>query len=848
MHMMLVLCALSVVAMARQHRLYGYVVDTDNRGIEFANAYVKSGEEQSILTGTTTNKNGYYDLQFDYEDSITVVFSMIGYQTIEIRMRAMRDVQNINVELPSDAEALAEIEVRGLHRQTGQMDRVDALVTRVMPDASGSIESLLITFTGVTQNNELSSQYNVRGGSFDENSVYVNGIEVHRPLLIRAGQQEGLSFVNPEMTQTVDFSAGGFSAQYADKMASVLDITYKRPKAFEASVTASLLGVNGYVGFGNERHTEMHGIRYKTSRYFLSMLPTKATYNPDFVDYQTYLTWKVKGQRSKVKGSKVEGGSTPPSLRATSPVSGEELNSAKGWEISFLGNFSQNRYVFIPSSESISYGGVEHATEMNKDFVGQEKDMFRTAFGALTASGMVSNEVKLQFTASGYYTNERETYDITTDYILSEKDMSDTETSKSTDKDVSEDRKANILGRGTFHEHARNSLEAGVATLQHDGEWQRGQNKMRWGASVQGEWITDHISEWEWRDSAGYSLPVNPDAMELFYVMRGETKMQALRVQGYVQDTYTWNTRNGNVSLTGGVRMNYWTLNREPLISPRASVVWTPGWKRDVTLRFATGLYYQAPYYKELRNTLTYDGGLTRLELNRNIRAQRSVHVILGGDYYFRAWGRPFKFTAEAYYKYMDRLVSYSVDNVRVRYSGKNDAEGYTVGLDLKLYGELVPGADSWVSFSTMRSRERLIDHPELGWMPRPNEQRYNFTLFFQDYFPRWPQYVFHLKFTFADGLPYGYPRSIETRNQLRSSSFKRIDLGVSRVFRYGQEKWMKNKHVSAWWIQFEVLNVVGWNNVNSYSWLTDYNGQAWAVPNYLTGRMFNAKIIVDFK
>ena len=875
MHIVLVLCALSVVAMARQHRLYGYVVDTDNRGIEFVNAYVRTPakEESVILTGTTTNKNGYYDLQFDCDDSITVVFSMIGYQTIEIRMKATRDVQNINVELPSDAEALAEIEVRGLHRQQGQMDRVDALVTRVMPDASGSIESLLITFTGVTQNNELSSQYNVRGGSFDENSVYVNGIEVHRPLLIRAGQQEGLSFVNPDMTQTVDFSAGGFDARYADKMASVLDITYKRPKAFEASVTASLLGVNGYVGFGNDRYTQMHGIRYKTSRYFLSMLPTKATYNPDFVDYQTMMTWRVgsKGSKGskvqKFKGSKVqkfkgqgEGGDTLPPPAGTPPTLGGELegesltmnqsvlSGAKGWEIAFLGNFSQNRYVFIPSSESISYGGVEHATEMNKDFVGQEKDMFRTAFGALTASGMVGNEVKLSFTASGYYTNERETYDITTDYILSEKDMSENSSGQSTDKEVSEDRKANILGRGTFHEHARNSLEAGVATVQHDGEWHRGQNKMRWGASVQGEWITDHISEWEWRDSAGYSMPVNPEALELYYVMRGETKMQALRVQGYIQDTYTWNTSNGNVSLTGGVRMNYWTLNREPLISPRASVVWNPGWKRDVTLRFATGLYYQAPYYKELRNTLTYDGGLTRLELNRNIKAQRSVHVILGGDYYFRAWGRPFKFTAEAYYKYMDRLVSYSVDNVRVRYSGQNDAQGYAVGLDLKLYGELVPGADSWISFSTMRSRERLIDHPELGWMPRPNEQRYNFTLFFQDYFPRWPQYVFHLKLTFSDGLPYGYPRNIETRNQLRSSSFKRIDLGVSRVFRYGQEKWMKSKHVSAWWIQFEVLNVVGWNNVNSYSWLTDYNGQAWAVPNYLTGRMFNAKIIVDFK
>lgn len=805
--------------MAHQRRIYGYVIDTDNIGIEFANVYLKN-----TTIGTSTNKNGYYDLLFDTNDSITIVFSMIGYQTIEQTLLPQRDVMNINVELPTDAEALEEVEVRGIKRQMGQMDHVDALVTRVMPDASGSIESLLITFAGVSQNNELSSQYNVRGGSFDENSVYVNGIEVHRPLLIRAGQQEGLSFINPDMTQTVDFSAGGFEARYADKMASVLDITYKRPRSFESSVSASLLGVSGYVGFGNDRFTQMHGIRYKTSRYFLSMLPTKATYNPDFVDYQTYMTWTL-GRPS-------------------------ETTPAKNlWELSFLGNFSQNSYAFIPSNEAIAYGGLQNSVKMNKDFDGQEKDLFRTAFGALTAAGKVSDEVRLSFTASGYYTNERETYDITTDYILAENDMSTTDAATgSTSKDVSESRQANILGRGTFHEHARNSLQAGVATLQHDGEWRHGQNLMRWGASLQGEWITDHISEWEWRDSAGYSLPNHPDTMALFYAMRGSSSMQALRLQGYLQDTYTWNTMNGDVLLTGGVRMNYWSFNREPLFSPRASVTWIPGWKRDFTLRFATGLYYQAPYYKELRNTLTYDAGITYLQLNQNIRAQRSVHVIVGGDYYFRAWGRPFKFTAEGYYKYMDRLVSYSVDNVRVRYSGKNDAEGYTLGLDLKLYGELVPGADSWISFSTMRSRERLIDRPDLGWMSRPNEQRYNLTVFFQDYFPRWPQYVFHVKFTFADGLPYGYPRKIETRNQLRSTSFKRLDLGVSRVFRYGQEKWMKNKHISAWWIQFEVLNVVGWNNVNSYSWLTDYNGMAWSVPNYLTGRMYNAKIIVDFK
>lgn len=803
-------------------RVYGYVVDSDNRGIEFANVYI-----EGTTYGVTTNHNGFYDLQFTRPDTaITLTFSMLGYETMRQVFLPQKDVINVNVELPTNAEMLQAIEVRGLQRQVNSMDQIDALTTRVLPNTSGGIESLLITFTGVTQNNELSSQYNVRGGSFDENSVYVNGIEVHRPFLVRAGQQEGLSFVNPDMTQTVQFSAGGFDAQYTDKMSSVLDITYKTPRSTEATLSLSLLGAQAYVGFGGEHYSQMHSLRYKTSRYFMTALPTKATYNPDFIDYQTYMHWDLNRKQT---GSK--------------------------WSMGFLGNFSQNSYSFIPSGEAVAFGSFQTARKINKDIVGQEKDLFRTAFAALTTTGQWDNGVKANFTLSGYYTNERESYDITTDYILSIAEMDEStgttggSNGASTTQDITTDKEAAVLGRGTYHEHARNSLQAASVNVQHDGEWRLDNNRLRWGISAEGMWLNDYTSEWEWRDSAGYSMPQNSEALELYYAQKGDTRLNALRVQGYAQNTYTWNTDKGDVLLTGGVRFNYWTYNREPLISPRLSVVYMPGWKHDVTLRLATGLYYQAPSYKELRNTLTYESGLNRVVLNDQLKAQRSAQVILGADYYFRAWGRPFKFTAEAYYKYMDRLVSYSVDNVRVRYSGVNDSHGYTTGLDLKLYGELVPGADSWISFSCMRSREKLDNDPDgLGWISRSNEQRYNLTVFFQDYFPRWPQYVFHIKLQFADGLPYGYPRNLNTRNQLRSSSFKRIDLGVSRVFRYGKERWMKNPHVDAWWLQFEALNLIGFRNVNSYSWLTDYTGIAWAVPNYLTGRLFNFKIIVDLK
>jgi hypothetical protein len=509
---------------------------------------------------------------------------------------------------------------------------------------------------------------------------------------------------------------------------------------------------------------------------------------------------------------------------------------------------SQNRYVFIPSSEAISYGTFQNPVVMNKDLDGQEKDLFLTAFGALSLNGNISEQVHLSFTASGYYTNEREAYDITTDYILSEKDMSSTDaTGASKDKEITEEREATILGRGTYHEHARNSLEAGVATVQHDGEWRLGQNKMRWGASVQGEWITDHISEWEWRDSAGYSLPNNGHDMELYYAMHGSSEMRTARLQAYIQNEHKWNTNSGQWILTVGGRLQWWSWNNEVLPSPRASVEWIPGWKRDLCFRLATGLYYQAPFYKELRDTVTDALGITRIRLNKDLRAQRSVHVVLGGDYYFRAWGRPFKLTAEGYYKYIDRMESYTVDNVRVRYSGRNDSKGYAGGLDLKLYGELVPGADSWISFSTMVARQRFIGSDL--WIPSPNEQRWNFSMLFQDYIPQLPQLKFHLKMQFAEGQPYYAPRNNQAWG--RMPTYKRIDIGATYAFNAQTAKFMRKpsaKHVKQWAIQFEVFNLVGWRNVNSYFWVADAYGNQWASPNYLTGRRYNLKITVDLR
>ena len=800
---------------AKSVRVFGYVVDSDNRGVELANVYV----EENTTIGTTTNQNGYYELFVELPDTVTLVYSMIGYETIRQQLYTTRDVIGINVELPTNEELLNEITVRAIQRQTNTMDRVDIGAARLMPDATGGgIENLLITFAGVRQNNEMSSQYNVRGGSFDENSVYVNGIEVHRPLLIRSGQQEGLSFVNTDMVENVDFSAGGFDAKYGDKMSSVLDIRYKRPTRLESRLNMSLLGASAYVGWGNGTQSQMHSIRYKTSRYLLGALETAGNYKPNFIDYQTQMTWNL----------------------------GDEA-----WEITLLGNFSQNSYEFVPDSVSSSFGTMQQALNKTIWYEGQEKDMFRTAFVALSATHQLRKNIRLGFDLSGFYTHEQETFDISSEYVLSEKPADGSSSNSSHGETINGNvPSGSVLGTGKFHEHARNTLQAGMLTLAHKGEWKKGENTLQWGVSGQVEMIHDRINEWEWRDSMGYSLPNLSQEMALYYALKGTSHMINGRVQAYAQDTYRWTTAQGDVLLTAGMRLNWWSYTNEVLPSPRLSVVWMPGWKRDFTFRVATGLYYQAPFYKELRQVLADEGGVNRIHLNDRLRAQRSWQLVLGTDYYFRAWGRPFKFTAEAYGKLIDRMESYTVDNVRVRYSGINDSEGYTIGLDLKLMGELVPGADSWISFSTMRSRMRFVDDTHhLGWIPTPQEQRYNLTIYFQDYVPRFPQYKIHLKFIWSEGLPFGYPRREDMRYLGHMSDYRRIDIGATRTFSAATDKWMKkSKHVDSWSIQLDIFNLIGWKNVNSYYWVTAANGMQWASPNYLTGRMFNLKIDVKIK
>jgi len=806
-------------------RVYGYVIDSNNHGIELANVFF-----ENTTIGTTTNQNGYYELNMSVKDSAVIVYSMLGYQTIKHSIHPHQQVIQISVQLPALSKELLGANVIGQRRQTSTLDMLDPTKLRIMPNTSGGIESLLITFAGVSSSNELSSQYNVRGGNFDENAVYVNGLEVYRPLLIRAGQQEGLSFINPDMVQNVAFSAGGYDAKYGDKMSSVLDIQYKKPTEFEASASLSLLGASAYVGTAKKKFTQMHGFRYKTNGYLLGTLDTKGEYNPSFIDYQTYMTYQFN---SKL-------------------------------ELTFLGNFSQNSYQFIPQDRETSFGTYSTGRKLSVYFEGQEQDLFRTLYGAFSLNYKPIKGMKLSLLASTFYTNESETYDILGEYVLSEVKM-DLDPTKQTGA---------ALGVGKYQQHARNRLNASVANLSHLGEYDFENHKMKWGLNIQNEIISDKIGEWEWRDSVGYSLPFSDKQLNLFYNMKADTVLSTWRTTAFFQDTYKWNSDAGAFSVTGGLRANYWTFNKELLVSPRFSLSYLPRWKSDFSFRFATGVYYQAPFYKEIRDTVTDALGNVRIKLNNNIHAQRSLHFVLGGDYYFRAWGRPFKFTTEAYAKLADRVISYSVDNVRVIYSGKNDANAYTAGVDFKLYGELVPGADSWINLSLMNAKQDIIGDSYLshtydsngnvlststvypGYVSSPSEQRYTFSMLFQDYLPNNPKYKMQLKFIWSDGLPIAAPFNSKNSTAFRSlgnraPAYRRVDIGASRVLVNGTDKVLSKawlKHVKSIWLNVEVFNLLDFKNVNSYYWVTDINSTQWAVPNYLTGRQLNLKLMVDLK
>ncbi len=788
------------VSAAGQCRLFGKV--TDEKGVPLAGVEVFLAEDQG--KGVVSDHSGFYELAVENMKRFNVVFSFVDFETQEhlVSLEDSKSEFELNVKMKEAVTQLGGFDVKKIRRQTESSEYIDVSAYKAVPDANKSIESVVSTQAGVSSNNELSSQYSVRGGNYDENSVYVNHIEVYRPLLIRAGQQEGLRFVNPDMVGSIQFSSVGFSSEFGDKMSSVLDIQYKKPSEFEGAAEVSLLGASGYVGTASGSFTQLHGVRYKTLKHLLGSLDTNGEYSPSFFDYQTYLT----------------------------------LGLSKKWDLSFLGNISRNSYEFVPQTRKTSFGTMTNTKEFTVYFDGKEKDLFQTFFGNLSLNFKPADSLELGLLVSAFNSQERETFDIAGEYWLSE--------TAGDNFNVDEG-----SGIGKYHEHARNNLHSTVFNVSQIGKVCLKRNLIKWGLTYQREVIEDKADEWEMRDSAGYSVPMLPDRLSLYYNLAAKQNLETDRFIAYIQDTYTNWTERGKVSVTAGLRANYWSFNDELLISPRVSFAYLPKRNPNLGFRVAAGMYHQAPFYKEIKDTVVSENGNTDVVLNKNIKAQRSFQLMVGGDYYYKMWDRPFKFTTEIYGKYIDRINPYNVDNVRIVYAGENKGDGYVVGLDMKLFGEFVPGTDSWVSLSLMRTKENIYGDG-VGYIPRPTDQLYNFSLFFQDYLPGMSNLKANIKLNWADGLPFGPPRSERKDAVFRTPDYRRVDLGISYSLEKGKDKIMQKsvlKYLKSLTVGLDVLNLFDISNVNSYYWVTDVTNVQYAVPNYLTSRQVNVKLMLEF-
>ena len=774
-----------ITAKAQSFVLQGRVTDEQMNPIELASvACLQQGKV------TMTSLKGEFSMTLHSADSVVIRFSMVGYKTKTRVLRNPRGKQTLQIVLYSN-NVLSDVVVTGTRQQTGQTQEIKKEDLKNMPSTTGNaVEELIQGQAGVSTHSELSSQYNVRGGSFDENSVYINNIEIYRPLLVRSGQQEGLSIINPDMVEKIGFSTGGFEAKYGDKMSSALDITYRFPKKFEASATASLLGASAYVGYGNKKFSISNGIRYKTTQYLLGTMDTKGEYRPSFIDYQAFINYMPNDR----------------------------------WRISFLGNISDNHYNFYPEDRETSFGTMQDVKSFRVYFDGQEKDVFRTYFGSLDITRNFGKNTSLSLIASAFSTKEQETYDIQGQYWLTQ-----TETSEN-------------LGVGTYFQHARNYMKANVQSLKLLLKTKIKKHTIETALTFKNEHIKEYSVEYEMRDSSRYSIPHTGEDLYMIYSMRARNTLNANRIEAYAQDTYRFTSpgEHSLFTLNYGIRLSHWSFNGETIVSPRLSLGVIPAFNHNVTMRFATGIYYQAPFYKEIRDTTTIDG-VTYATLNKKAKSQRSIHFIAGMDYRFTMSKRPYKFTVEAYYKALSDLVPYSINNVKAVYYGNNECSGHAAGLDMKLYGEFVPGYDSWISLSLMDTNMKLNGKN----IPLPTDQRYAVSLYFTDFFPGTERWKMFLKLAYADGLPFSAPHQELERNVYRAPAYKRADIGLNYRLVNNEDK-QKRTFFKNVWLGLECLNLFGINNVNSYYWITDVTNQQYAVPNYLTGRQINFRVSVE--
>jgi hypothetical protein len=806
----------------------GVVRGTDNEPVENVTIGVKENNTQS----TYSDENGFYSLPVDAEKTITIVFYDINFESESYTISA-KPGQYISLSPKLRFKnTLLEVEIMDRAERNKEIVRIDPKVLTQLPSPTGNVEDIIKTQMGVSSNNELSSGYSVRGGNFDENLVYVNDIEVYRPFLVRSGQQEGLSFANPNMVQNINFSAGGFEAKYGDKLSSVLDITYRKPLKFEGNASASLLGGNIQMeGISKNRLVAWSiGTRYRTNVYLLKSLDTQGEYRPNALDFQTFLTFDVNPR----------------------------------WKIEFLGNIANNKYLVIPTNRQTNFGTVNQALRFTVFFDGQELMQYTTLMSGVSATYRPNSKTKLKFISSAYRANEEEVYTVQGQYYI---DQLEADLGKPNFGQVAFNR-----GIGTFINNGRNYLTANVFNFEHKGIRSiNNNNQFLWGARYQLEEINDRLGEWRAIDSAGFLVPYSPNEINLIDVYKTKITLPSTRSQAYAQ--YNFNKLlkdSSNLNITAGVRGNYWTVNNQLVFSPRITISYRPKWQRDWLFKLSGGYYYQPPFYRELRSISG--------EINRNVKAQRSIHLVLTGDYIFNMWDRPFKLVMAGYYKQLNNLVPYEVDNVRIRYFANNNTRGYATGTDIRINGEFIKGVESWASLGLLRTFEYSSDNihyiyfnkdkeeivrgytfdqvkadsqrVDPGFIPRPTDQLLTFGCFFQDYLPKFPALKFNLNMQFGSGLPFGPPTHLRWQQILRMPAYRRVDAGFAynaiKQSRAANGKKTFN-HLKEMWIFLEVFNLLQVQNTVSYTWIQDVTGNRYAIPNYLTNRQVNLRLQVKF-
>lgn len=792
--------------------LFGVVKDEQGNGIELVNIAV-----QGTSFGTNSRPDGSYELELPTGSKQIVVFSNVSFE-LEKKNLTLNpgERRQLDLRLKKKANTLSEFVKRDdrARYEAGSI-QIQAKKANELPSAIGGIEGILKTFVG--SNNELTSQYNVRGGNFDENLVYVNDFEIYRPFLVRAGQQEGLSFVNADLVSNVNFSIGGFQARYGDKMSSVLDVTYRKPKEFSGGVMLSMLGANLHLSGAskNEKLSYLVGFRQKSNQYLLQSQPTKGLYNPSFTDVQALVSYQL----------------------------------GKKWEVEVIGNYARNRFTFFPEEMTSSFGVINQAYQLRVFYEGSEIDQFDSRFGGISTTFRPNEKLKLKLLASGFQTNERETYDINGEYLLGELE---TDLGKESFGQIK-----TFLGTGIIHNYARNMLKVNVGNLAHRGSLDARKHFLSWGVDVNVTSIEDRLHEWERRDSAGYTQPYLDDSLVMKRLYRSSARFDYTRVSGFLQDNFRFSD-SLDLTVSAGVRFNYNMLNNEFIVSPRVQLAYKPQWKRDIVFKLAGGLYAQPPFYREMRDL---NGNV-----NKDLKAQKSMHFVLGADYNFKMYQRPFRVTTELYYKKLWDIVPYEYDNVRIRYFGQNNAVGYAYGGEVRLYGDLVKDATSWVSVGLMKTMEDVTDDKIVyknaagadsatifpGYVPRPTDQRFMLGMYFEDYLPRNKNFKAHINLMYSTGLPFGPPDQQRYGDTLRLPDYKRVDIGFSALLLDGAKQNRPAhsffRNTQSIWLSLEIFNLLGIQNTLSYSWIQDQtSNKTFAVPNRLTPRLINLKLVANF-